>query len=109
MDQDPVQAPDPDPTPDPTPFFIDFKDAKKNLIIFIFFLITYPQAHHVQSNLVLKCFSAAIISVRSHNCEKREGSGAGSGSVPLTNGSGSRSGRPKNIRIRIPNTGSQFL
>ncbi len=35
-----------------------------------------------------------------HLYEKREGSGAGS--VPLTNGSGS--GRPKNIRIRIPNT-----
>jgi hypothetical protein len=67
---------------------------KKNLIIFIFFLITYPQAHHVQSNLVLKCFSAGIISVRSHIYEKREGSGAGSGSVPLTNGSGFGSGRP---------------
>jgi hypothetical protein len=30
-------APDPDPTPDPTPFFIDFKDADKN-IIFSYFL-----------------------------------------------------------------------
>jgi hypothetical protein len=34
--------------------------------------------------------------------KKREGSGSGSGSVPLTNGAGS--GRPKNMRIRIPNT-----
>ncbi len=35
-----------------------------------------------------------------------EGSRAGSGSIPLTNESGSGSGRPKNrwIRIRIPNT-----
>ncbi len=41
MDPDPA----PDPTPDPTPFFINFKDAKKN----IFFLTTYPQAHHLQS------------------------------------------------------------
>jgi hypothetical protein len=31
--------------------------------------------------------------------EKREGSG----SMPLTNGSGAGSGRPKNMRIRIPN------
>jgi hypothetical protein len=28
--------PDPDPTPDPTPFFSDFKDAKQNLLFFIF-------------------------------------------------------------------------
>jgi hypothetical protein len=40
--------PDPDPTPDPIPFFIDFKDAKK-FIFFIFFLITFPQAHYLQS------------------------------------------------------------
>ncbi len=51
-----------------------------------FFLLTYPQAH---KSSVLK------------------GAGARSGSVPLTNGSGfgSRSWRPKNMRIRIPNTG----
>jgi len=36
--------PDPDPTPYPTPFFSDFKDAKN-----YFFLITYPQAHYLQS------------------------------------------------------------
>jgi hypothetical protein len=39
---------------------------------------------------------------------------SGSGSIPLTSGSGSRSGRPKNmwirwIRIRIGNTGSSLL
>ncbi len=28
---------DPDPYPDPTPFFIDFKDAKKNLFSSFFF------------------------------------------------------------------------
>jgi hypothetical protein len=38
---------DPDPTPDPTPFFNDFKDVKKK--ISYFFLITYPQVHHLQS------------------------------------------------------------
>jgi hypothetical protein len=43
----------PDPYPwlmdlDPTPFFIDFKNAKK-IFVFIFFLITCPQAHHLPS------------------------------------------------------------
>jgi hypothetical protein len=37
-----------DPDPDPTPFFNDSKDAKK-IIFFIFFLVTYPQAHYLQS------------------------------------------------------------
>ncbi len=36
---------DPDPTPDPTPYS---KDAKK-ITFFIFFLITYPQAHYLHS------------------------------------------------------------
>jgi hypothetical protein len=62
--------PDPDPTPDLTPFFIDFKDAKK--ISSYFFLITCPQAHHLQSKklfffakIVLKFYFAGTISVRS--------------------------------------------
>jgi hypothetical protein len=98
---------DPDPTPDPTPFFIDFKDAKNIFFLHIFFLITCPQAHHIQSkkiNFVLKFYFLGIISVRSNIYEKREGSG--SGSAPLSNGS--ESGRPKNMRIlgiQIPNTG----
>ncbi len=33
---------------DPTPFFDDLKDVKI-LIFIIFFLITYPQVHHLQS------------------------------------------------------------
>jgi hypothetical protein len=45
----------------------------------------------------------ALFQSAQHIYEKREGSGAGSGSAPLTNGSGS--GRPKIMRIRIPNTG----
>jgi hypothetical protein len=47
----------PDPTLDPTPFFSDFKDAKKKYFFHIFFLITYSQAHYLQSwkfNLLLK-------------------------------------------------------
>jgi hypothetical protein len=38
--------------PDPTPFFSDFKDAKK-LSYFIFFLITYQQAHYSQSKKLI--------------------------------------------------------
>ncbi len=34
---------------DPTSFLSDFKDAKK-LVFFVFFLITYPQAHYLQSS-----------------------------------------------------------
>ncbi len=87
---------------------------QKNIFSY-FFLITCPQAHHLQSknlNFLLK-FSVKMIFCRcaQHIYEKREGSGAGSGSgsVPLTNRSGS--GVPKNMRIlrirfriRIPNT-----
>ncbi len=40
---------DPDPTPDPTPFFSDFKDAKKIIFCFIFFSLTFLQAHYLQS------------------------------------------------------------
>ncbi len=40
--------PDPDATLDPTPVFCDFKDAKKIFFPY-FFLITYLQAHSLQS------------------------------------------------------------
>jgi hypothetical protein len=58
MDPDPAPTPDPDPTQDPTPFFTGFKDAKE-IIFFVFFLISCPQAYHFQSknfNFVLKFF-----------------------------------------------------
>ncbi len=97
VDPDPAPTPDPDPTPDP--FF------------HIFFLITCPHAHHLQSKklnfllkFVLKFNFAGLFQFAQHIYEKREGSG--SGSAPLTNGSGS--GRPKSmrlLRIRIPNNG----
>jgi hypothetical protein len=77
--------PDPNPTPDPNLFFIDFKETKIFFFIPYFFLITCPQAHHLQSkkfNFLLKFYFAGTIN------EKREGSGAGS--APLTNGSESR-------------------
>jgi hypothetical protein len=68
--------------PDPTPIFSDF------------FLITYPQAHYLQSliycfkdEFCVKIYFASSIAVRSTPYEK----GEGSGSVPLTNESGVRS------------------
>jgi hypothetical protein len=45
---DPDSALDQAPDPDPNPFFSDFKDAK-NVFFSYFFLITYPQAHYLQS------------------------------------------------------------
>jgi hypothetical protein len=62
-----------DPTPDSTPFFIDFKDAKRNIFFStFFFLITCPKAHHLQSKkfyfllkFCVKIFFVDIISVRS--------------------------------------------
>jgi hypothetical protein len=51
---------DPDPTPDPAPFFIDFKDAKY-YFLFIFFLITCPQAHRLKICFFAKIFSQKVI------------------------------------------------
>jgi hypothetical protein len=68
------------------------------------------QANYLQSkkfNFMLKFYVKnfilqALFQSAQHICEKREGSGGGAGT--LTNGTGSR--RSKNMRIRIPNTGS---
>jgi hypothetical protein len=89
--------------PDPTPFFSDFKDKKVINFRSYIFLITYPQAHHLQSykiNFLLKFlfnfYFASIISLfqsAEHLYEKREGSGSAAGSI-LTHESGSE--RPKN-------------
>jgi hypothetical protein len=71
---DPVPAPDPDldPTPDPTSFVTDLKDTKIFFFSSYFFLLTCPQAHHLQSkkfnfllNFVLKFYFVDIISVHS--------------------------------------------
>jgi hypothetical protein len=80
-----------------------------------FFLITYPQAYYLQSysyksNFLLKLcvkilFCKHYFSPLKHLYEKRKG--FGSGSVPLTNGS--RSGRPKNIRIPYTDRNNFFL
>ncbi len=44
-----------DPAPDPTPFFSDLEDAKKIIFFLIFFLITYPQAHYLESYKLVFC------------------------------------------------------
>jgi hypothetical protein len=67
-------------SPDPTPFFIDFKDAKRNIFLY-FFLITCVKM------LVWRHYFSPLNTFM----EKREGSG----SVPLTNGSGSRVCKPE--------------
>jgi hypothetical protein len=75
----------------------------------IIFFITCPQAHHLYSkNLIfwLKFCAKFFRHCFSPLNKKRHGSG----SVPLTIGSGSESRRPKNmriLRIRIPNTAKQ--
>jgi hypothetical protein len=93
--------------PDPTPFFSDFKDAKCFFLHFISYNLV-PTTYYLLSqklNFWLK-FCVKILFCKHyfslHNTFMREGSGAGFGSVPLTNGSGP--GRPKNMRIRNPNT-----
>ncbi len=110
---------DPDPTLDLTPFFSDFKDTKK---LFFSYFFSYNLPTGTLSSVLKILFFAkvlcynfilqALFQSAQHIYEKREGSGSG----PLTNGSGS--GRPKNMRgskqerilwiqfgIRIPNTG----
>ena len=78
-----------DPTPDQTPFFRDFTDAKK----YFFHIFTY-NLPACTITLVFKFYFASIISFCSTPYEKREGSGAGSGSLPLTNASECRSESP---------------
>jgi hypothetical protein len=91
---------DPDPTPDPTPFFSHFSQDEKKVFFHIFFILVTSRNIIFSlrnlifcENFVLKFYFSSIISVRStpHLYEKTEGSGtgAGSGSVPLTNESGS--------------------
>jgi hypothetical protein len=100
---------DPDSDPDPAIFVIDLQDASKKLIfntIFSAYYLLKLNLHH---------FSKIKSQKESQNrrnqgfsyyfCMMIEGSGAGSGSIPLAGRSGSGSERPKNMWIRIRNTG----
>jgi hypothetical protein len=112
--------PDPDSTPDPTPFFNNLKDVKKFFFIFFSFnLFTGTSSLVFQIKFLLKfcvkiLFCQALLQSAQHIYGKKERSGSGSGSVPLTNSSG----WPKHmrilriwirLRIRIPNTRSQIF
>ncbi len=85
---------DPDPTTEPTPFFSDFKDGKNFLLKHFFSLNnmhTGTSSSVLEINFLLKfCVKnivlQALFQSAQHIYEKREGSGAGSGTAPLTNG-----------------------
>jgi hypothetical protein len=103
---------DPDADPDPSIFINGLQDSNKKLIFCIKSFSAYYSLkvllHHFSKiksqkevtnskNQGFSCYFYLMI----------EGSGAVSGSIPLTNGSGSGSMRPKNmwIWIRICSTG----
>jgi hypothetical protein len=96
---------DPDSDPDPAIFVIDLQDASKKLIFNTIFSAYYFLKVHLHH------FSKIKSQKESQN---RRNQGFSyyfcmmveeSGSIPLTSGSGSGTGRPKNRWIRIRNTG----
>ncbi len=100
-----------DPDPDPAIFVIDLQDASKKLIFNTIFSAYYFLKVHLHH------FSKIKSQKESQNSRNQGFSNyfcmmiEGSGSIPLTSGSGSGSRRPKNmwirwirIRIRIRNT-----
>ncbi len=91
---------DPDSDPDPAIFVIDLQDASKKLIFQHNFFAYYFLKVHLY--IIFQRFFLLFF----HD-DRRSRIRVGSGSIPLTSGSGSR--RPKNmwirwIRIRIHNT-----
>jgi hypothetical protein len=103
-----IMGPDPDLDPDPTILVIDLQDANKKLIFFqsfsaFYFLKVYLH-HFSKINCQKKSQNSRNQGFAYFFCFMIEG--IGSGSVPLTNGSGFGSRRPKSIcirRIRIHN------
>jgi hypothetical protein len=99
---------DPDLAPDPAIFVRDLRGANKKLFFSkVFLLITFSRYIYIIF-LRLKVFK------KSQSCRNQGFSynfclmieGLESASAPLTNGSGSK--RPKNILIRIHNTGYKY-
>jgi hypothetical protein len=93
--------------PDPAFLVINLQDAnKKNLKKKFFCLLLFEGT-----------FTSLFKDKKSKRSHKTESTFffpfclmiEGSGSIPLTNGSGSGSRRPKNIRIRIRNTASTVI
>ena len=62
----------------------------------LYILFTYKKSERCHKTVEIKVFLTIFLMM--------EGSGWGSGSIPLTNESGSGSKRPKNMWIRIRNT-----
>jgi hypothetical protein len=106
---------DPDADPDPAIFLIDLQDANKILMCLFkrfFCLLLFEGAFTSFSKISQKAFTKQYESRFSYYfCLVIEGSGPGagseSGSIPLTNGSGAGSRRPKNMWIRIRNAASR--
>ncbi len=73
---------DPDSDLDPAIFIIGLKDAYKKVPLYNFFKETKSQKEVAKIKVFLTIFCLLI---------------EGSGSIPLTNGSGSGSRRPKNM------------
>jgi hypothetical protein len=97
MDPDP----DSDPDPDPAVFVIDLQEANKKQFLKKFFAYFFLKVHLLKK----KSQSSRNQGFSYYFCLVLEGSG----SIPLTDGSGSGSKRPKNmwircIQIRIGNT-----
>ncbi len=103
--------------PDLAIFVIDLQDASKKQIFYTFFSAYYLLKLHLHHFSKIKSQKKSpysrIKGFSYYFCTMIEGSGSragsGSGSIPLTSGPGSVSGRPKNIsirwiRIRIRNT-----
>ncbi len=105
---------DPDSDPDPAIFVIDLQDARKKQFFNTNFSTYYFLKVHLHHFSKIKSQKESQNSTRNQGfpyyfCMMKEGSG----SIPLTSGSGSGSWRPKNmwirIRIWIRNTGCGYL
>jgi hypothetical protein len=87
---------------DPAIYVIDLQDASKNKFFNTIFSAYYFLKVHLHHISKIKSGKESQNSMNQgfsyYFCMMIEGSEAGSGSIPLTNGSGS--GRPKNMWIR---------
>jgi hypothetical protein len=94
----------PDSDPDPAIFVIDLQDANKKLILkkslSAYYFLKVQHLHHFSrikrpKEVTKQQESRFFLLFLLDNRRARTGFGAGSGSIPLTHGSGS--GRPKNM------------
>jgi hypothetical protein len=90
--------------PDPGIFVIDLQDANKKLIslnkIFCLLLFECTFTSFFKEKIQKESQNSRNQGFSYYFCMIIEGSESGSGSIPLTNGSGSGSRRPKNMWIR---------